>query len=155
KVVALLSLRAGKRSDTLEQCEAMVNGDPGGAEEGFRDVALLLANDSTHRDDALSVMDQLVHKFPSLPGAFYAQSLLAMRFGRLEVAGRAAREALRLKKDAREALLLLTGVLVKKGDIPGADATMAELLKNGDKGAELRLSYAKLLIEANHPEEAR
>ncbi len=155
EAVARLALRAGKRDETLKQCEALIRGHAGGAAEGFRQVAQVLSQEGTRKNDALAVMEQLRAKWPELAGAWHAQSLLALRFGNVELAERSAREALRLSAGARETLLLLTGVLVKKGDIAGADATLAELLKGGGDAAELRMGYARLLLESEHIDAAR
>jgi len=155
EAVARLALRTGKRDEVLKQCEAMIRGHAGGPDEGFRQVAQTLSLESKKQDDALAVMEQLRRKWPDLAGAWHAQSLLALRFGRLELAEKSAREALKLKPGAREELLLLTGVLVKKGDIAGADAVMAQLLDGGANEAELRMGYARLLLEAEQADAAR
>ena len=155
EAVARLALRAGKRDETLKQCEALIRGHAGGPDEGFRQVAQVLSQEGTRKDDALAVMEQLRSKWPDLAGAWHAQSLLALRFGNVELAEKSAREALRLSAGSRETLLLLTGVLVKKGDIAGADATMAELLKGGGDAAELRMGYARLLLESEQIDAAR
>ncbi len=155
EAVARLALRTGKRDEVLKQCEAMIRGHAGGPEEGFRHVAQTLALESTRKEDALAVMEQLRRKWPALAGAWHAQSLLALRFGQIELAEKGAREALKLRPESRESLLLLMGVLVKKGDIAGADAVMAELLKDGTDGAELRMGYARLLLEVEQIDAAR
>jgi len=154
EAVARLALRAGKRDEALAQCEALIRGHAGGPDEGFRQVAQVLSQEGGKQDDALAVMEQLRKKWPALAGAYHAQSQLALRFSQIELAERSAREALRLSPGSRDSLLLLTGVLVKKGDIAGADAAMAELLKDGGD-AELRLGYARLLLEAEQIDAAR
>jgi tetratricopeptide (TPR) repeat protein len=154
EAVARLALRAGERAETEAQCEAIIKGHPGGPEDGFRQVAQVLSQEGAKREDATKIMENLRRKWPDLAGASYAQSLLALRFGQLEQAEQAAREALRLKGNTRDALLLLTGVLVKKGDIAGADRTMSELLKAEDN-ADLRMGYARLLLDAERQDEAR
>jgi len=154
EAVARLALRAGGRAEAQAQCEAIIKGHPGGLDEGFRQAAQVLAQEGGKRDDALAIMDQLRSQHPQRAGAWHAQALLALRFGQLDLADKSAREALRLKPGNRDTLLLLTGVLVKKGDIAGADQAMAELLKSED-GPELRMGYARLLLEAEHQDEAR
>lgn len=154
EAVARLALRAGDRAEALAQCRAIIDGHAGGPDEGFRQAAQVLAQEGGKRDDALAIMAQLLAQHPQRPGAHYAQSLLALRFNELPLAEKAAREALRLKGSDRDTLLLLTGVLVKKGDIAGADRTMAELLKV-DGSPELRMGYARLLLEAERQDEAR
>ena len=155
EAVARLALRVGKRDEAFKQCEALIRAHAGGPAEGFRQVAQVLAQESSKKDEALAVMDQLRHKWPELGGAWHAQSLLALRFGQIGIAEKSAREALRLQPASRESLLLLTGVLVKKGDIAAADAAMAELLKSGKDVAELHMGYARLLLEAEQAGAAR
>jgi Flp pilus assembly protein TadD len=155
EAVARLALRAGDRKEVLAQCEAIVKGHAGGIDEGFRQVAQVLSQEGGKKDDALAVMDQLRKKYPDQAGAFYAQSLLALRFGQVELAEQSAREALRLKPDTRETLLLLTGVLVKKGDVAGADKTINQLVKDSGNANDLRMGYARLLLDAERTDEAR
>jgi tetratricopeptide (TPR) repeat protein len=155
EAVARLALRAGERAETQAQCEQIIKGHPGGVDEGFRQVAQVLAQEGGKKDDALVVMEKLRAQYPAQAGAYYAQALLALRFDQIELAEKAARESLRLKgSGSRDSLLLLTGVLVKKGDIAGADAAMTELLKGGD-APELRMGYARLLLEAERQDDAR
>jgi tetratricopeptide (TPR) repeat protein len=154
EAVARLALRAGGRDEAFAQCEAIIKGHAGGPEEGFRQVAQVLSQEGGRKDDALAVMERLRRSYPGLAGAWHAQSLLALRFGEVDLAESAAREALRLRPGARETLLLLTGVLVKKGDIAGADKAIDELIKDGD-APELRMGYARLLLEAERQDEAR
>jgi tetratricopeptide (TPR) repeat protein len=155
EAVARLALRAGDRREVMTQCEAIVKGHDGGPEEGFRQVAQVLSQEGGKKEDALTVMDQLHRKYPDLAGAYYAQSLLALRFSEIALAESAAREALKLKTDSRETLLLLTGVLVKKGDIAGADRTIAQLMKGSPNGDDLRMGYARLLLDAERIDDAR
>lgn len=155
EAVARLALRAGDRSETQAQCEIIIKRHPGGPEEGFRQVAQVLSQEGGQREDALAVMERLRRQWPDLAGAFYAQSLLALRFKQLDLAEHAARETLRLKPGSRDALLLLVGVLVKKGDIAGADRSMGELLKGSDDPAALHVGYARLLLESERLDEAR
>jgi tetratricopeptide (TPR) repeat protein len=154
EAVARLALRSGGRAEVMTQCEAIIKGHPGGPDDGFRQVAQVLSQEGSKADDALAIMEKLRSRYPELVGAYYAQALLALRFERLELAEHAAREALRLKATSREALMLLAGVLVKKGDIAGADKAMSELLK-GEDGPELRMGYARLLLESERQDEAR
>ena len=154
EAVARLALRAGGRAEAQAQIEAIIKGHAGGIDEGFRQAAQVLAQEGGKRDDALAIMEKLRGQWPQRAGAWHAQALLALRFSQVELAEASAREALRLKPGNRDTLLLLTGVLVKKGDIAGADAAMTELLKAED-GPDLRMGYARLLLEAERQDEAR
>lgn len=156
EAVARLALRAGDRAEVLAQCEAIIKGHPGGPDDGFRQVAQVLAQEGSKSGDALAIMDKLRAQWPDRAGAWHAQGVLALRFNQLELAEKSVREALRLRTGAaaRDTLLLLTGVLIKKGDIAGADAAIAELLKS-EEGPELRMGYARLLLESERQDEAR
>jgi tetratricopeptide (TPR) repeat protein len=155
EAVARLALRAGRREETLKQCEALIRGHAGGPDEGFRQVAQVLSQEGGKQEDALAVMSQLRAKWPDRAGAWHAQSLLALRFSQVELAESSARESLRLAPESRDSLLLLVGVLVKKGDIAGADAALAQLLEKGGDPVELRMGYARLLLEAERIDAAR
>lgn len=154
EAVARLALRAGDRSETLAQCRAIIEGHAGGVDEGFRQVAQVLSQEGGKQEDALAIMDKLRAQHGGRAGAHYAHALLALRFNQLEAAEKSAREALRLQGGNRDTLLLLTGVLVKKGDLAGADRAMTELLK-ADDSPELRMGYARLLLESERQDEAR
>jgi len=155
EAVARLALRNGDPKEARAQCDAVIKGHPGGPEEGFRQVALLLSQENGRREEALAIMEQLRRQWPDLAGAFYAQSLLAMRFNQLDLAEHAARESLRLKAGSRDALLLLTGVLVKKGDVAAAERSFADLLEGSDNRIELRMGYARLLLDGDRRDDAR
>lgn len=155
EAVARLALRAGDRREVLAQCQAIVRQHPGGPGQGFRQVVQVLAQEGGKADVALSVMAQLRKEQPDVADGAYAQAVLALKLGRLDLAEQAAREALRLKADARDTLLLLTGVLVKKGDIAGADRTFADMIKGADNPTDLRMGYARLLLDAERIDEAR
>ncbi len=155
EAVARLALRAGDLKEVRIQCEAIIAGHAAGPDEGFREVAQVLGQEGSKREDALALMAALRAKYPERAGAAYAQSLLALRFGQLDVAEKSGRDALRLKPDSRETMLLLTGVLVKKGDLPGSKQIMGELLKGSKDPTELRMGYARVLLEAEHLAEAR
>ncbi|MCI0749737.1 MAG: tetratricopeptide repeat protein [Nevskiales bacterium] len=155
EALARLALRTGERGEAQAQCEALVRGHAGGPEEGFRQVALLLSQENDRSEDALTIMGNLQRQWPNLPGALYAQGLLALRFSRLDLAEQATREALRLAPAARDSALLLAAVLVKKGDIAAADSVLAGLIEDSDNPAELHLGYARLLLDADRLEDAR
>lgn len=155
EAVARLALRAGELKEVRSQCEAIIAGHPGGPDEGFRQVAQLLGQEGGKREDALALMQQLRNQYADRAGAAYAQSLLALRYGALDLAEKAARDALKLKPGARDTLLLLTGVLVKKGDLVGSKQAIEQLIKDSKEPVELRMGYARVLLESEHLAEAR
>jgi tetratricopeptide (TPR) repeat protein len=155
EVITRLALRSGLDDEAYDQCAAIVRDHPGGIGDGFRHVALLIAQEPDHRDAALALMAKLVAQYPKQVGAWQAQGLLALRFNQVELAERSAREALRIQPQSKEAALLLTGALVKKGDIAGADQVMDGVVKNNTAAADLRMGYVRLLLESNQRPQAR
>jgi tetratricopeptide (TPR) repeat protein len=155
EVITRLALREGLNDEALAQCQAIVRDHPGGPDDGFRNVALLLAQEPDKGAAAMGVMNRLVAQYPKLAGAYQAQALLALRLNQADEAERAVRQALKLKPDSKEAALLLVGALVKKGAIDEADQVMDGVLKNNADANDVRLGYARLLIEGGQRARAR
>jgi tetratricopeptide (TPR) repeat protein len=154
EVITRLALRAGQDEEAYAECASIVRDHPGGTEDGFHHVALLLEEEPTQSVAAMALMDRLVAQYPKEPGAYQAKALLALRYGKIDIAEQAARQANSIKP-SREASLLLVGALVKKGDIAGADQIMEGVLKNNPERGETRLGYARLLIESDQREHGR
>lgn len=155
EVITRLSLRLGQTEEAYAQCVAIVRDHPGGRDDGFRHVALLLSQEAQSGPASLALMARLVAQNVKLAGAWQAQSLLALRFDDIDTAEKSAREALRLQPNSKEVPILLTGALVKKGDYAGAEQIIDAQVKTSPEPAELRITFARLLIEANQRDRAR
>lgn len=156
EVIASLSLQRGELSETLAQCRELVRGHPGGLADGFRHAAQVLSQVGPDRaDGALSVMGQLVEEWPDLAGAHHALGAVALRYGRLDLAETAARKAQQMEPDNRDHALLLIGIWVRENRIAEADARVAQLAKTDATPVDLRMGYAKLLLESSQREAAR
>ena len=155
EVITRLSMRAGLTEDAYTQCLAIVRDHPGGREDGFRHVALLLSQEPQTGPASLALMARLVAQNSKLAGAWQAQGLLALRFNDVETAEKSAREALRLQPASKDAPLLLAGALVKKGDYAGSEQIVDAQIKNSPDPSDLRLAYARLLAEAGQRDRAR
>ncbi len=157
EVLSRLALRDDDLEEVYAQSLEMISGHAGGPAEGFRHVALLLSMEPDAGPRALGVLDRLVAKYPKLAGAHYARSLVALRFEQFDLAESSAREALRLDPDSRDDTLLLIGVLVRKGKLDESDALVAKLVKKakGEEKSEVRMTYARLLLDASQREPAR
>lgn len=154
EVITRLALRNGQDDEAYKQCLSIVRDHPGGISDGFHHVSLLLQQEPDKGPQAMALMDKLVAQYPKEASAYQAQALLALRFNQPDLTEKAAREAMRIKP-SREASLLLVGALVKKGDLAGADQTMEGVLKNNPDAADVRLGYAKLLIESSQAQHGR
>lgn len=156
EVILRLALQRGSAAEVYEQAAAIVRGHAGGPDEGFRHAALLLAQDADKPELSLTLMQKLVDEFPGLAGAHYAMGLLALRFGQTEAAEKSAREALRLAPDTKDYALLLAGVLVKRGQLAESDKIIDRLArKHSAERDDMRMAYAKLLLESEQRERAR
>ena len=148
EVILRLSLKSGNAAEARTQADALIKGHPGGENDGLRAVALLMAQDKDHGAAALALMKSLVAERPNSAPAQRALALLAFRYKDLPLTEKAAREALRLAPNEREATLLLVAAFANRGDIAAADAAMAPLLAEKNS-LDLRLGYSKLLIDAD------
>ncbi len=156
EVIASLSLQRGELAETLAQCRELVRGHPAGLADGFLHAAQVLSQVSPDRaDGALSVMHQLIAQWPELAGAHHALAVVALRYARLDLAEAAARKAQQLEPDARSHALLLVGVWVRQDRIAEADARVAALASAAPDAADLRMGYARLLLEAGERDAAR
>jgi tetratricopeptide (TPR) repeat protein len=101
------------------------------AEPGSRDARLVLARSLAATGD----LDRAFHEFAEAwrlgsRDAEVAKALtgLALTLGRAEVALEYAREGVRLRPNDRDASIALVRALIRNGDFPGADRTLAPLL---------------------------
>jgi len=156
EVIARVALSHGDLATTAAQCQAIIEGHAGGIDEGFAIAASILSQTpNSNAEGALSVMQQLAAKYPKQVGASHALTLVALRFNQLELADSASKQALALAPKERDQKLLRVGVLVKLGKLDEANTAVEALTKNEPKQDELRLAYAKLLLESNQREPAR
>lgn len=155
EVIIRLALQAGRSDEAYEQAVAVVRDHPAGPDDGFRHVSAVLAQEGAHAASALNLMERLVAHRPKRSGGWHAQGLLALRFNDLDRAETSAREAIRLDPKSKDSPLLLVGVLVRKGEIAAAEQILEAQARDNPVELDVRLGYARLLIEANHTIQAR
>jgi len=156
EVIARVSLLKGDKAETYRQCEAIITGVAGGQDDGFMQVARLLSlAGPAQADDALGVMTQLVAKWPKVAAAHHAMSLLALRFGKTDIAYSSAQEAIRLDPPNQDHRMLMVGVLVKQDKVDEATTEFDKLSKDNPKASDMRMGYAKLLLESDQRDAAR
>lgn len=156
EIIARVSLLKGDKAETFYQCETIIKGVAGGVDDGFMQIARLLSlAGPAQADDALDVMSRLVTKWPQSAAAHHAISLLALRFDKTDVAYKSAQEAIRLDPPNLDHHMLMVGVLVKQGKVDEATAEFNRITKDSPKASELRMGYAKLLLESDQRDTAR
>lgn len=154
ELIARNHLLQGRLDALYAECTAIIARHPDGRDEGFREVALLLSTDADHADPALAVMQRLVNDDPQRAAGHYAYGLLAVRLGRHELGIQQADAALELERDWPEAYLLKIGGQVRAAQFEAAGRTLERALATTDDPVLLRLSYARLLLEAEQTEAA-
>ena len=156
EVLLAMDLQRNEVEGAYTQAKAIVDGHGGGRDEGFRHVGVLMVQQPGKNDTAIAVLDRLTNDYPKESGAYYATALLALRQDRVDAAETAIRKAVELNSDSRENVLLLVGVLVRAGKLDESDARIEALTKKHPKeSADMRMAYAKLLVESQQRDRAR
>jgi len=104
--------------------------------------------------EAMELVERLAADYPALPEARFAVAQAASSAGRFEVALEALQQADRLRPGWEPAALLSAQILAKTSS---ADALrfMRDFLKTYPGAREVRLAYARTLVNANQFTEAR
>ena len=156
EVIARLALLRGDLDETYRQCEALVSGHAGGPGDGLRQVSQILSLAGEDRADAaLTVLQRLTAQWPQSAEAHHALAMLALRYNRLPLADSAAQRALELAPQGRESLLLVAGVRVRQNRLDESDAIIEKLAVQDKNPSDLRLGYARLLLENAARDRAR
>ncbi len=155
EIALSLTLTAGRLAEARKHAEALIENNPQGEAEGFRQMVRVLAADAETAKPGQGVLDEVAAHYPQLPEAHYAVGLLALRNERMEQAVEALDRALALRPGWHEALLVKTSALVKLRRLDEAEKTI--LLAGGEEEerANLHLTYGRLLLEAEMESEAR
>lgn len=156
EVIARIALARGDLATTAAQAQAIIEGHAGGIEDGFGIVAAILGQtDPALADGALTVIEQLAARYPKNAGGPHAIAIVALHFKRLTLADEASKRAMALAPKSRDEKLLRIGVLVKLDRFDEAGAMIETLAKKDPQADELRLAFAKLLLEGDQRDRAR
>lgn len=103
----------------------------------------------------MEIMQALVDLDRASPSAYFALAHLAVRTDNLDTATEAASRALELKPDWEEAALFKAGILVSRKDSVKAQAFYEDYLASHPQATQLRLNYARYLVDLKQWEKAR
>ena len=120
----------------------------------FIAIGKQLARESM-REVALGIMQRLARNYRHIAAAHYALSTLAEQSGKLKLAESAVRESLTLKPDWLEAKNQLARLLHLQGETTQALDILRKALDAEPDSKVLRLSYARLLVDAKQLDAAR
>jgi len=148
-LVALL-LNAGSLAEAEPILRTLLKQD---SANGFLHLSALMGKLRDTRE-ALELVERLAADYPALPEARFAVAQAASGAGRFETALEALRQADALRPGWEPAALLSVQIL---GKTSRADAVrfMRDFLKTYPDAREVRLTYARALVNANQFTEAR
>lgn len=125
----------------------------GSLEQGFRRVGAVLGRHGNYKQ-ALDIMRALVQRQTSVASAHLTAAHLAVRAGDLDQAGAFAAQALALRPEWEEAALFRARVLISQKDTLGALAFYRDYLERYPRATNVRLNYARFLIDQKQWEDA-
>lgn len=148
---ALLHLRAGRDAQAAELIDQHL---PAGEERknAYPQLIALLVQEGPN---SVPVMQALAQRHPEESEAWFSLARLALHFKQFETSRVALNKVLRLEPRRKEAWTLLAGTWFSAGDIDAGLAQVKETIQRFPDDQELRLNYARALIEARRFEEAR
>lgn len=108
-----------------------------------------------NRTAALKIMQTLAHLHPDRAEAHFALAHLAVRVGDLVIASTSIDRALELRPDWEEAALFKTRILASQKDIQKVLDFNEKFLAHYPQSTNLRMNYARFLVDAKQWDKAR
>lgn len=147
QTVAGILVARGRLLDAKPHLEALL------AEEGPRTAHAFLHLDNLlarhpDRRAVLELVSALAEPYPSLPEAHFAVARAALKAEDWDLASAAIARALALRPDW-EAAVVLESEILKVRDLDAAAARLAAFLARHPQAREVRLAYARLLVQKN------
>ncbi len=147
QVLAIMKLRAGDLEQSAEHLQDIFAYSEGEADEKLWMIANLLGSEKD-KDAVLEVMEKLVASQDSSPGALYAFAHVAARLEDLERSRELLEDTLALAPDNDNAALSYISILQRMGREQEALSWLEKkLAMNGENDFNLRMAYARLLME--------
>ena len=145
QVHAVLLIRNNDADGAVAVLESLVEQlDRESPGDGLRAVGEILAREKNH-DVAIAVMERLVEDRPQDAGAQFALGHLLARSKQFD----------RAREVFERAIVLHARILQQQGDISQALSVLSDRLEAHPKADTVRLTYARLLVEAKRFDEAR
>jgi tetratricopeptide (TPR) repeat protein len=146
QAAAVIYARVGRLDQALAQLEELLRLENEKGDEGFLRVAAVLGtlNEVPLR---LELMQRLVAGHTANAQAHYAYALVAVGAEQLDLAEAEARKALVLRRGWPKAQILLSRVLLAKGNNTGARGVLETALAGSADSLGLRAAYARLLVD--------
>ena len=102
----------------------------------------------------LELMRELAAEYGDDPKALYSYAVVAAGAGDYDLAESSIRRVLELEPDWAEASVLLSRILLQRGDASGALSVLGDAVEDKPDSLVLRVAYARQLVEARQLEKA-
>lgn len=145
---------AGRLEDSLPHLTALMKKAPDTAPSLFMNLHALFQNE-VKKDKVLSLVEALAKPYRSMPEAQYALGLAALEARSGDQAREAIARALALKPGWESAALLEGQRLMMSKKAPAVILYYRQFLEKYPKSQEVRLMYARLLVEEKSYDAAR
>ncbi len=155
QVLAALLLRKGQVDEAYRHVESAL-ADSGQSEAELHTLMQMVGLLGQEEDEAavLALMQRLVADHPQDPNAWYAQAHLSLGFEKLQPALDSVDKALSLRPKWPDAQVLKAMVLTQLGRDDAALQTLAHAVELQPQDAQLRLYYARKLVEEDRLKDA-
>lgn len=154
QVAAAMHVRTGNTELAHQHLEKVVELSAKGDHSTFMLITSLLGKERD-KQTALKAMQQLVASRQNNPEAVYAYGQLAVLVGDLDVASKAAQDAIRLRPDWADAYILYSNTLYRQGKKVQAMAELEQAVERNPKNPGLRDYYARRLVDEKRYDDAR
>jgi tetratricopeptide (TPR) repeat protein len=154
QVLAALLLRAGKVDEAIPHLERVLGHDGQNGRNGYMLITSLLSKEKD-KQVAMAAMEKLIEKRRQSPEALLAYARLGMLVGSLHKAEQAIDQALALRPDWPEALILKANILLREGKNQEALVFLKDTVEEYPDNVALRLVYARKLVDEKQYEAAR
>lgn len=153
QVLAALLVRVGKTEAAAEHFEYVLNNGKHSERQSFMLITALLSKEKD-KQAALAVMQKLIAKRKNNPNALYAYSQLAFLVGNLNDAVKTIKKVIKLQPEWTEAYILQSNIFVRQGYKAHAIEVLRQTVAAQSDNSELRMFYARNLVDAKQFDEA-
>ncbi len=153
QMLVSLLLSGGKLDEARTQVAELLASDPENVGRTFLNIYGLLAR-VPDKDAAVDWLVEIAHPYPQVPEAHWALAQSAAAANRYDLALAEAHQAVTLRPDWDIAVVLEAQLLQRSAPQKGA-ALLKKFLESHDDNKEVRLFYARMLLEQKQYVEAR
>lgn len=153
QVAATLYARAQKTDLAVKHLRELVRLSRDRNINGFMQVVMVVGKLQDQKY-GLELMRELAAEYGDDPKALYSYAVVAAGAGDYDLAESSIRRVLELEPDWAEASVLLSRILLQRGEVSGALEVLSDAVEDKPDSLVLRVAYARQLVEARQLEKA-